>query len=215
MTKSVVTLDDKYLQPSGQVMLSSLQGVVRLLLDQARRDKAAGLNTAGYVTGYRGSPITTLDAQLWAAQKLLDAHDIRFEPGLNEELAATSLRGTQELPAFGKPRVEGVFSLWYAKGVGVDRAIEALKLDNFGGTSAKGGVLVLAGDDHAAKSSLSAHQSEHTLMAGFIPVLYPATTDEILSYGQLGWAMSRNSGLYVGLKTITDTLDLTSTVRLP
>ena len=215
MTKTVVTLGDKYDQPSGQVMLSSLQGVVRLMLDQARRDRAAGLKTAGYVTGYRGSPITTLDAQLWAADKLLAQHDIRFEPGLNEELAATSLRGTQELPAFGKPRVDGVFALWYAKGVGVDRAIEALKLDNFGGTSAQGGVLVLAGDDHAAKSSLSAHQSEHTLIAGFVPVLYPATTDEILSYGQLGWAMSRNSGLYVGMKAITDTLDLTSTVTLP
>jgi indolepyruvate ferredoxin oxidoreductase len=215
MTKTVVTLDDKYTQESGQVVLSALQGVVRLLLDQVRRDRAAGLNTAGYVTGYRGSPITTLDAQLWAAQKLLDAHDIRFEPGLNEELAATSLRGTQELPSFGKPRVEGVFSLWYAKGVGVDRAIEALKLDNFGGTSAKGGVLVLAGDDHAAKSSLSAHQSEHTLIAGFIPVLYPATTDEILSFGQFAWAMSRNSGLYVGMKAITDTLDLTTTLTLP
>lgn len=215
MTKTVVTLGDKYSQPSGQVMLSSLQGVVRLMLDQARRDHAAGLKTAGYVTGYRGSPITTLDAQLWAAGKLLTEHDIRFEPGLNEELAATSLRGTQELPAFGKPRVDGVFALWYAKGVGVDRAMEALKLDNFGGTSAQGGVLVLAGDDHAAKSSLSAHQSEHTLIAGFVPVLYPATTDEILSFGQLGWAMSRNSGLYVGMKAITDTLDLTSTVTLP
>jgi indolepyruvate ferredoxin oxidoreductase len=215
MTKTVVTLDDKYAQGSGQVMLSALQGVVRLLLDQARRDAAAGLKTAGYVTGYRGSPITTLDAQLWAAQSLLDAHDIRFEPGLNEELAATSLRGTQELSAFGKPRVDGVFALWYAKGVGVDRAMEALKLDNFGGTAPNGGVLVLAGDDHAAKSSLSAHQSEHTLIAGFIPVLYPATTDEILSFGQLGWAMSRNSGLYVGIKAITDTLDLTTTVTLP
>jgi indolepyruvate ferredoxin oxidoreductase len=215
MTKTVVTLDDKYTQGSGRVMLSALQGVVRLLLDQARRDAAAGLRTAGYVTGYRGSPITTLDAQLWAAQKLLDAHDIRFEPGLNEELAATSLRGTQELPAFGKPRVDGVFALWYAKGVGVDRAMEALKLDNFGGTAPNGGVLVLAGDDHAAKSSLSAHQSEHTLIAGFIPVLYPATTDEILGFGQLGWAMSRNSGLYVGMKAITDTLDLTTTVALP
>ncbi|RJF91230.1 indolepyruvate ferredoxin oxidoreductase family protein [Sphingomonas cavernae] len=215
MTKTVVTLDDKYTQADGQVMLSSLQGVVRLLLDQARRDRAAGLNTAGYVSGYRGSPITTLDAQLWAADKLLDAHDIRFEPGLNEELAATSLRGTQQLDWFGQPRVEGVFSLWYAKGVGVDRACEALKLGNMEGTSPHGGVLVLAGDDHAAKSSASAHQSEHTLIAGFMPVLYPATTDEILQYGQLGWALSRASGLYTSMKTITDTLDLTSTVRLP
>lgn len=215
MTRTVVTLDDKYTQAEGRVMLSSLQGVVRLLLDQARRDRAAGLRTAGYVSGYRGSPITTLDAQLWAAGKILEEHDIRFEPGLNEELAATSLRGTQQIDWFGRPRVQGVFSLWYAKGIGVDRACEALKLGNMEGTSPHGGVLVLAGDDHAAKSSASAHQSEHTLIAGFMPVLYPATTDEILQFGQLGWAMSRASGLYASMKTITDTLDLTSTVALP
>ncbi len=215
MTKTVVTLDDKYLQPSGQVMLSSLQAVVRLLLDQARRDQREGRKTGGYVTGYRGSPITTLDAQLWASEKLLTAHDIRFEPGLNEELAATSLRGTQQLGWYGKPRVDGVFALWYAKGVGVDRACEALKLANFEGTARQGGVLVMAGDDHAAKSSLTAHQSEHTLIAGFIPVLYPATTEELLRFGQLGIAMSRACGLYVGFKAITDTLDLTSTVTLP
>ena len=215
MTKSVVTLDDKYLQQDGAVSLSSLQGVVRLLLDQARRDGAAGRKTAGYVTGYRGSPITTLDAQLWANEKLLTAHDIRFEPGLNEELAATAIRGTQQLDWFGKPRVDGVFALWYAKGVGVDRACEAIKQANFEGTSATGGALVLAGDDHAAKSSLTAHQSEHTLIAGFVPVLYPATTDDLLRMGQLGFAMSRSSGLYVGLKAVTDTLDLTSTVMLP
>lgn len=211
----MVTLDDKFLQPSGQVLLTALQGVVRLLLDQSARDRAAGLSTAGYVTGYRGSPVTTLDAQLWANEKLLTAADIRFEPGLNEELAATSLRGTQQLGWYGAPRVDGVFSLWYAKGVGVDRACEALKLANFEGTHRNGGVLVLAGDDHAAKSSLTAHQSEHTLIAGFIPVLYPATTDEMLWLGQMGWAMSRASGLYVGFKAVTDTLDLTSTVALP
>ncbi|GAA0304014.1 indolepyruvate ferredoxin oxidoreductase family protein [Sphingomonas oligophenolica] len=215
MTKTIVSLNDKYTQEEGQVMLTSLQGVVRLLLDQARRDRAAGLATGGYVSGYRGSPITTLDAQLWAAEKLLREQDIRFEPGLNEELAATSLRGTQQLDWYGKPRVDGVFSLWYAKGIGVDRACEALKLANMEGTSQHGGVLVVAGDDHAAKSSASAHQSEHTLLAGFLPVLYPATTDEILLYGQLGWAMSRHAGLYAGLKTITDTLDLTSSVMLP
>jgi indolepyruvate ferredoxin oxidoreductase len=215
VTKTVVTLEDKYLQPSGQVFLSSLQALVRLPLDQARRDRAAGLATAGYVTGYRGSPITTLDAQLWAAEKVLGEHHVRFEPGLNEELAATSLRGTQQIDWFGKSPYQGVFSLWYAKGIGVDRACEALKLANIEGTSAHGGVLVVAGDDHAAKSSASAHQSEHTLIAGFIPVLYPATTDEILQFGLFGWEMSRASGLYVGLKTITDTLDLTSTVSLP
>jgi indolepyruvate ferredoxin oxidoreductase len=215
LTKTVVTLNDKYVQDGGQVMLSALQGVVRLLLDQARRDKAAGFKTAGYVTGYRGSPITTLDAQLWASEKLLTEHDIRFEPGLNEELAATSVRGTQQLDWYGKPRVDGVFSLWYAKGVGVERAGEAIKAANFEGTHRDGGALLLCGDDHAAKSSLTAHQSEHVLMTAMVPVFYPATTDEILSFGQYGWALSRVSGLYVGLKAITDTLDLTTTVTLP
>ncbi|MFA7601961.1 MAG: indolepyruvate ferredoxin oxidoreductase family protein [Novosphingobium sp.] len=215
MTKTVVTLDDKYTQDGGQVMLSALQGVVRLLLEQARRDKAAGLATAGYVTGYRGSPITTLDAQLWASETLLTAHDIRFEPGLNEELAATSVRGTQQLGWYGRPRVDGVFALWYAKGVGVERAGEAIKAANFEGTHRNGGALLLCGDDHAAKSSLTAHQSEHVLVTAMVPMLYPATTDEILSMGQLGWALSRASGLYVGMKTVTDTLDLTTTVTLP
>ena len=215
MTKTVVTLSDKYTQDGGQVMLSALQGVVRLLLDQSRRDKAAGLATAGYVTGYRGSPITTLDAQLWASEKLLSAHDIRFEPGLNEELAATSLRGTQQLGWYGRPRVDGVFALWYAKGVGVERAGEAIKAANFEGTHPNGGALLLCGDDHAAKSSLTAHQSEHVMVTAMAPVLYPATTDEILSFGQLGWALSRFSGLYVAIKAVTDTLDLTTTVTLP
>ena len=215
MTKSVVTLDDKYTQAEGQVMLSALQGVVRLLLDQSRRDRAAGLNTAGYVTGYRGSPITTLDAQLWASEKLLTGQDIRFEPGLNEELAATSVRGTQQLDWYGKARVDGVFALWYAKGVGVERAGEAIKAANFEGTHRNGGALLLCGDDHAAKSSLTAHQSEHVLVTAMAPVLYPATTDELLAMGQLGWALSRASGLYVGIKAVTDTLDLTTTVTLP
>jgi indolepyruvate ferredoxin oxidoreductase len=215
VTKSVVTLSDKYTQADGTVMLSALQGVVRLLLDQARRDRAGGLRTAGYVTGYRGSPITTLDAQLWASEALLGEHDIRFEPGLNEELAATSLRGTQQLGWYGKPRVEGVFALWYAKGVGVERAGEAIKAANFEGTHAKGGALLLCGDDHAAKSSLTAHQSEHVMVTAMVPVLYPATTDELLRFGQLGWALSRHSGLYVAVKAVTDTLDLTTSVVLP
>lgn len=215
MTKTVVSLKDRYEQRSGQVFLSSMQALVRLPVDQVRRDREAGLVTGGYVTGYRGSPITTLDAQLWSAKKLLDAHDVHFEPGLNEELAATSLRGSQQLQWFGKSRFEGVSAMWYAKGLGVDRACEALKLANFEGTHAKGGVLVVAGDDHSAKSSASAHQSEHTLIVGFLPILAPATTDEILLYGQLGWEMSRFSGLYVSMKTVTDALDLTSSILLP
>jgi indolepyruvate ferredoxin oxidoreductase len=215
VTKTVVTLQDRFEQSSGQVFLSSMQALVRLPLDMTRRDRAAGFKTAGYLTGYRGSPITTLDAQLWAAKGLLDAHDIHFEPGLNEELAATSLRGTQQVHWFGKSPYEGVFAMWYAKGLGVDRACEALKLANFEGTHLKGGVLVVAGDDHAAKSSASAHQSEHTLIAGFLPILAPSTTDEIIEYGLLGWEMSRFSGLYVSLKAVTDSLDLTSSVVLP
>ena len=215
MTKSVVTLDDKYSLETGRVFLSSNQALVRLPMDQARRDRAAGLKTAGYISGYRGSPLGVYDAALWAASKQLEAFDIRFVPGLNEELAATAVRGTQELGWFGKSDYQGVFGLWYAKGLGVDRACEALKLGNLEGTSATGGVLVVAGDDHGGKSSASAHQSEHTLIAGFIPVLYPATIDEIIEYGLYGWAMSRFSGAYAGLKCVTDTLDLSASIELP
>ncbi|QIG80764.1 indolepyruvate ferredoxin oxidoreductase family protein [Stakelama tenebrarum] len=215
MTKTVVTLADRYEQREGQIFLSSMQAMVRLPVDRARIDRAAGLRTGGYVTGYRGSPITTLDAQLWGAKKLLAEHDVHFEPGLNEELAATSLRGTQQIEWFGSSPYDGVFAMWYAKGLGVDRAGEALKIANFEGTHARGGVLVQAGDDPAAKSSATAHQSEHQLIAAFLPILAPATTDEILRFGQLAWEMSRFSGLYVSMKTITDALDLTSSVILP
>jgi len=215
VTKSVTTLNDKYLQPGGRVFISSNQALVRLPLDQARRDRAAGLVTSGYISGYRGSPLGVYDVALWGAQKLLDEHDIRFAPGLNEELAATAIRGTQELGWFGPSKYQGVFGLWYGKGLGVDRACESLKLGNLEGSSAHGGFLAVAGDDHGGKSSASAHQSEHTLIAGFLPVLYPANIREIIEFGIFGWAMSRYSGLYVGLKCITDTLDLSGSVELP
>jgi len=215
MTRSVTTLDDKYLQSGGRVFMSANQALVRLPLDQARRDRAAGLRTAGYISGYRGSPLGVYDSALWGAQQLLDAHDLRFRPGLNEELAVSSLRGTQQLHWFGKASVEGVFGLWYGKGIGVDRACESLKLGNFEGASAKGGFLAVAGDDHGGKSSDSAHQSEHTLIAALLPILYPATIGEIIEYGLFGWAMSRYSGCYVALKCITDTLDLSACVGLP
>jgi indolepyruvate ferredoxin oxidoreductase len=215
MTKSATTLDDKYLQDGGRVFISSNQALVRLPLDQARRDAARGLKTAGYISGYRGSPLGVYDVALWGAQTLLDQHHIRFVPGLNEELALSGIRGTQELNWFGASQFEGVFGLWYGKGIGVDRACESLKLANFEGTSASGGVLVVAGDDHGGKSSDSAHQSEHTLIAAMVPVLYPATIGEIIEFGLFGWAMSRYSGCYVGLKCITDTLDLTAEVELP
>ena len=215
MTRSVTTLDDKYLQSGGRVFISSNQALVRLPLEQARRDRAAGLNTAGYISGYRGSPLGVYDSALWGAQKLLDQHHVVFRPGLNEELAVSAIRGTQQLPWFGKPEFQGVFGLWYGKGIGVDRACESLKLGNFEGTAAHGGFLAVAGDDHGGKSSDSAHQSEHTLIAAMLPILYPATVGEIIEFGLFGWAMSRYSGCYVGLKCITDTLDLTACVDLP
>lgn len=215
MTKTTVSLDDKYTQPTGRVFMSSNQALVRLPIDQARRDSHYGLRTAGYISGYRGSPLGVYDAALWAAQSLLDEHHITFQPGLNEELAATAIRGTQELQWFGKSSYQGVFGLWYGKGLGVDRACESLKLGNLEGSAAQGGFLAVAGDDHGGKSSASAHQSEHTLVAAFLPVLYPSTIAEILEYGIFGWALSRYSGLYVGLKCVTDTLDLSASIELP
>ncbi len=215
MTKSVTTLDDKYRQESGRVFISSNQALVRLPLDQIRRDRAAGVKTAGYISGYRGSPLGVYDSALWGAQKLLDEHDIRFVPGLNEELAVSAIRGTQQLAWYGKSEFEGIFGLWYGKGIGVDRAGESLKLGNLEGSAAKGGFLAIAGDDHGGKSSDSAHQSEHTLIAAMLPILYPATISEIMEYGLFGIAMSRYSGCYVGLKCITDTLDLSASAELP
>jgi indolepyruvate ferredoxin oxidoreductase len=215
MTKSTTTLDDKYLQQGGRVFMSSNQALVRLVLDQARRDRAAGLKTAGYVSGYRGSPLGVYDVALWGAQKLLDEHHIQFRPGLNEELAVSALRGTQQLKWFGKSEYEGIFGVWYGKGIGVDRACESLKLANLEGAAKHGGFLAVAGDDHGGKSSDSAHQSEHTLIAAYLPILYPATIAEIIEFGLFGFALSRYSGCYVALKCITDTLDLSGAVELP
>ena len=210
-----ITLRDKYEQKQGRVYLSSIQALVRVLLDQAQRDRAAGLKTSGFVSGYRGSPIGTFDSALWSVPDLLDQHRIRFLPGLNEELAATAVRGTQELDWFGKSCAQGVFSMWYGKGLGVDRAHEAIKLGNLEGTSATGGVLLVAGDDHGGKSSVSSHQSEQVLMAAHVPILAPSGTGDILSYGVFGYALSRFSGLYVSLKCVTDALDLTASIAVP
>jgi indolepyruvate ferredoxin oxidoreductase len=215
MTKRAVTLDDKYTQAGGRVFMSAIQALVRLPIEQARRDRADGIKTAGFVSGYRGSPLGTYDAALWAAPKLLADHDITFLPGLNEELAASSARGTQELDWLGRSEHQGIFALWYGKGVGTDRAMEALKLGNLEGAAALGGVLVVSGDDHGGKSSASAHQSEHALIAAMIPVLYPANPAEIIEYGLAGWAMSRFSGAYIALKCVTDTLDFSASVALP
>jgi indolepyruvate ferredoxin oxidoreductase len=212
MTKNAVRLDDKYTQTEGQIYLSTLQAMVRLPLLQRRRDVAAGLNTAGFITGYRGSPIGTYDAALWSAQKLLDEQHIQFIPAVNEELAAASIKGTQWLDFYPQKKYDGIFTLWYGKHLGVERAMEAMKAANYAGVSKHGGALVLAGDDMGAKSSITAAGSDLPFIAANIPILYPATTQDFIDYGLYGWAMSRFAGLWVGLKGVTDTIELTSTI---
>ena len=179
---------------------------------QKLRDQQAGLNTAGYVSGYRGSPLGGLDQALWKAKKHLKSHDVVFQPGVNEDLAATAVWGTQQLNLFPGATRDGVFGMWYGKGPGVDRSVDVLKHANSAGSSAHGGVLMLAGDDHAAKSSSVAHQSEHVLIASGIPVLYPSNVQEYLDYGLHGWAMSRYTGLWVAMKCVTDVVESSASV---
>ena len=212
MSRKSVALDDKYTQQAGDVYLSSIQALVRLPLMQRLRDVAAGLNTAGFITGYRGSPIGTYDFALWAARKHLEANHIRFVPAVNEELAAAAIKGTQWLDRYDKARYDGVFSIWYGKHLGVERACEALKIGNYDGSSRHGGVLVVGADDMGGKSSVTAAESDHVFNAGMLPVLAPTDTQEYLDYGLLGIALSRFSGLWVGFKAVTDTIELTRTI---
>ena len=209
-----VKLDDKYELESGRVYLTGAQAFVRLLMLQRQRDKLAGLNTGGFVSGYRGSPLGALDQSLWKAQKFLDRANIKFQPGLNEDLAATSIWGSQQVNLHPGAKVDGVFAMWYGKGPGVDRCGDVFKHANFAGTSKHGGVLVLAGDDHAAKSSTLPHQSDHQFSAAMIPVLYPSSVQEILDLGLHGWAMSRYSGCWVGFKCVADTVESSSSVYI-
>ena len=209
-----VTLDDKYELEAGRVFLTGAQAFVRLLILQRQRDKLAGLNTAGFVSGYRGSPLGALDLSLWKARTFLDRASIRFQPGLNEDLAATAIWGSQQVNLYPDAKVDGVFAMWYGKGPGVDRCGDVFKHANFAGTSKHGGVLVLAGDDHAAKSSTLPHQSDHQFAAAMIPVLYPASVQEILDLGLHGWAMSRYSGCWVGFKCVADTVESSASVSV-
>jgi len=202
-----VSLDDKYTLDRGRVFLTGTQALIRLLLLQRERDRRAGLNTAGFVSGYRGSPLGGLDQSLWRAQKHLESHHVKFQPGVNEDLAATALWGTQQVGLFPGARYDGVFGMWYGKGPGVDRCGDVFKHANSAGTAKHGGVLVLAGDDHAAKSSTLAHQSEHILKACCIPVLNPANVQDYLDFGLHGYAMSRFSGLWIGFKCVTDVVE--------
>ena len=195
--------------------ITGLQALVRLLLVQARSDRLAGLNTAGFVSGYRGSPLGGFDRELWRAQKLLDDARVKFQPGLNEDLAATSIWGTQQANLFAGARYDGVFSMWYGKGPGVDRSGDALKHGNAAGSSAHGGVLVVAGDDHTCKSSSLPHQSEYAFIDAMIPVLNPADVQEVVEFGLLGFALSRFSGCWAALKVTQETADATQTIVAP
>src|SRR5215510_10238703 len=180
-------LEDRYRLGKGRVYLTGIQALVRLPMMQRQRDLAGGLNTGGFISGYRGSPLGMYDHALWGAKKYLKENNIHFQPGLNEDLAATAVWGTQQVNLFPGATVDGVFALWYGKGPGVDRSLDVLKHGNHAGTSKHGGVLVVAGDDHAAKSSTLPHQSDHVFAAAVIPVLNPSGVQDYLDLGIHGW----------------------------
>jgi len=209
-----ISLEDKYTLEAGTAFMTGTQALVRLPMLQQQRDAAAGKHTAGYISGYRGSPLGSYDQSLAKAQKHLEAHHIKFQPGVNEDLAATAIWGTQQTGLFPGAKYDGVFGIWYGKGPGVDRCGDVFKHANMAGTSPWGGVLALAGDDHGAKSSTTAHQSEQIFIAVSTPVFYPASVQDILDYGIHGWAMSRFTGLWVGIKCVTDIVESGATVEL-
>src|SRR5690349_4348901 len=214
MSANPVSLEDKYTLASGRVYLTGTQALVRLAMIQRERDLAAGLNTAGFISGYRGSPLGGFDQALWKARDHLKDHHIHFVPGVNEELAVTAVWGSQQVGLFEGAKYDGVFAMWYGKGPGVDRAGDAMKHANAAGSSKHGGVLMLAGDDHACKSSTLPHQSEHAFDAAMIPVLYPTGVQEIIDLGLHGFAMSRYSGLYVAFKVVTETVDTSGSITV-
>ncbi len=212
MTLRQVSLDDKYDLSRRQIFVTGYQAIIRLCLMQKERDRRAGLNTAGYVTGYRGSPLGGLDQQFIRARKFLEPSDIKFQAGINEDLAATALWGTQQAELRGEGKFDGVFGVWYGKGPGVDRTGDVFRHANFAGTSQHGGVLALMGDDHTAESSTTAHQSEYHFVDVMIPILNPAGVQEIIDYGLYGFAMSRFCGTWAALKCMHDTVESTAVV---
>ncbi len=209
-----IDLNDKFDLEKDRVFISGTQALVRLCLIQAARDRAAGLDTAGYVSGYRGSPLGGLDQQFSRGAKHLAKAQVRFEPALNEDLAATAICGTQQAELRGDGKHDGVFAMWYGKGPGVDRSGDAFRHGNLAGTSPHGGVLVLMGDDHTCESSTTAHQSEFALVDAMIPVLNPASISELVEYGLQGWALSRYAGVWCGLKCVKDNVESTGSVNL-
>ncbi len=209
-----ISLDQKYTQGSGHVFLTGIQALVRLPMAQIRRDRAAGLNTAGFISGYRGSPLGGYDQQLFAARKHLEQYNIKFQPGVNEDLAATAVWGSQQLNLSPGANYDGVVGIWYGKGPGVDRCGDVFRHGNAAGSAKNGGVLVLAGDDHGAKSSTVPHQSDHAFMSALMPYLYPSSIHEMIEMGLLGIAMSRYCGCWVGMKVITETVETTAEIDL-
>jgi indolepyruvate ferredoxin oxidoreductase len=210
-----VTLDDKYLLPSGQAFMSGVQALVRLPMLQRTRDAMAGLNTGGFISGYRGSPLGGYDQALAAAKKHLAAQNIVFQPGVNEELGATAVWGTQQLDLYPQSKkFDGVFGIWYGKGPGVDRCSDVFKHANMAGTAKHGGVIALAGDDHIAKSSTAAHQSDHIFKACGLPVFFPSSVQDILDMGLHAFAMSRFSGVWAGMKTIQEIVESSASISV-
>ncbi len=207
-----VTLNDRFDLRRKRILVTGAQAVIRLALMQHARDAQSGLDTAGYITGYRGSPIGTLDVQLAAARHFLDASSIVFQPGLNEDLAATALWGAQQAELRGEGKYDGVFGIWYGKGPGVDRSGDIFRHANHAGTSKNGGVIALMGDDHTCESSTSAHQSEFAFVDAMMPVLNPAGVQEVLDYGLYGFALSRFAGVWAGIKCVKDNIEQTASI---
>jgi len=212
MEKRSVSLDDKYTLRKGHAFMTGIQSLVRLPMVQRELDLKAGLNTAGYISGYRGSPLGGYDQQLERNKKLLDEFHVKFQPGVNEDLAATALWGTQQSGLGGEGKYDGVFGIWYGKGPGVDRSGDVLRHANYAGTSKFGGVLALMGDDHTAESSTVCNQSEFAMVDALIPVLNPSGVQEVFDFGIYGWALSRFSGCWVGLKCLHDTVEATASI---
>ena len=209
-----VDLDDKYTRPRGRVFLTGIQALVRLALTQRQRDLAAGHDTAGYISGYRGSPLGGLDLQIERAKTHLDRHHVVFQPGVNEDIAATACWGTQQAELDGEGAYDGVFCIWYGKGPGVDRSGDVLRHANLAGTSKLGGVVALLGDDHTCESSTTAHHSEYAMVDASIPVLNPAGVQEILDFGLYAFALSRYSGCWTALKCVHDTVEAAASVEI-
>ena len=212
MTLKNVTLDDKYDLSQSRVFVTGYQALIRACLMQQERDRRAGLNTAGYVSGYRGSPLGGLDQQFMRAKAALDRQNVLFQSGLNEDLAATAIWGTQQAELRGEGKYDGVFGMWYGKGPGVDRTGDVFRHANFAGSSKNGGVVALMGDDHTAESSTTAHQSEFHFVDVMIPILNPAGVQEIIDYALYGWAMSRYCGSWAALKCMHETVESTAVV---